>query len=287
MNNIKEYLVPIGFVVFFMVLLHNLSGFSFNQKDSQAAGDSMSRSPAGNNTVQINLVNEPENRQVNPLVPMNKSASLNFIADRGLNTTATKTMRENPGNFVENTEVKTPFVDVNIQLSEGHWQGMEVIPLSKELKKKLRISPNIEGVMVDEVTLNSLVSGGRGGDILIAVDNKRVRSIEDVVSVSKFVRNRNRVGMTVIRNNRVRDFVLMTNGGPLGFSQAETAPMITPGDVMPHPYRGACTGCHPIGTIANLEPDPDLIILPPPPIRVGAIRPHRDHGPCFACHVIQ
>jgi len=94
--------------------------------------------------------------------------------------------------------------------------------------------------------------------------------------------------MTVYRKGQWFSLTLSAPDN-LGFVQAETAPMILPGEIMPHPYRGPCTDCHAIGTTGHIVPDPDGIILPPPPISAQALAtppPHKDRGPCQACHQI-
>lgn len=171
----------------------------------------------------------------------------------------------------------------NVQLAEAHWQGMEVIPLSTEIKTKLKLPLSLEGVLIDETTLVAAASGFEAGDVLQTVNGNPVRSINDVVRESKRVKRRKTVWMTVLRKGVKMRLALSTNEA-LGFAQAETAPMILPGDIMPHPYRGPCTQCHPIGTTGHMVPDPEMITLPPPVIRSGAVSPHQDRGPCEACH---
>ncbi|MGN7613624.1 magnetochrome domain-containing protein [Magnetococcales bacterium HHB-1] len=177
------------------------------------------------------------------------------------------------------------YIAPNIQMSEAHWQGLEALPLSKELKKKLKLPKNLRGVLVDEVTLNAAASGVMAGDVLLAINSRPTHSLEQVVSESKRIQMRQSATLTVYRKKRMHVFT-MTARGNLGFAQVESAPMILPGEIMPHPYRGACTTCHPVGTTGHIVPDPDGVILPPPPISAKAKRPHRDHGPCRACHVI-
>ncbi|MGK5094565.1 PDZ domain-containing protein [Deltaproteobacteria bacterium TL4] len=181
--------------------------------------------------------------------------------------------------------VLPPYVSPTIALSEGHWQGMEVIVLTTELRTKLKIPMNIEGVLIDEATLNVLESGVMAGDILVAIDQKRVKTIEDVVKFSKSVRDRTSVSLSILRNFKPRVFTLKSKDF-LGFAQAETAPMILPSDIVPHPYRGKCTLCHAIGGTGDMKPDPDLIPLPVPTILKNAQNTHRDRGPCTACHVV-
>ncbi len=173
----------------------------------------------------------------------------------------------------------------DIKLSEGHWQGMEVMSLSAELKQKLQLPPNLTGLMVDEVTLFAASSGLLGGDILVEINGRNVHTLKEMVMESKRVKNRSSVPLTVLRNGR-RVKLTLRGKGDLGFAQMETAPMILAGALMPHPYRGSCTTCHPIGNTGHVSPDPDGITLPPPPIRAVMKTPHQDRGPCKVCHVI-
>ncbi|MEG3620323.1 magnetosome magnetite formation protein MamP [Magnetovibrio sp. PR-2] len=190
------------------------------------------------------------------------------------------------------------FLPSNVQLSEGHWQGMDVGELSSELRRKLRYPRGLKGLLVDEVTLNSARSGLKAGDVIVNVGNVSVTTLEAFQQSSRMVRNLDKVELTALRKGErgedgrysMRRVSVFLRGDPdLGFAQLESAPMILPGDGRPHPHRGACTNCHSIGSGFEL-PDPDLITLPPPPIThavvVQGILPHRDRGPCEACHQI-
>ncbi|MBF0283525.1 MAG: PDZ domain-containing protein [Magnetococcales bacterium] len=177
------------------------------------------------------------------------------------------------------------FQTLEVRLAEGHWQGLEALPLSPELKRKLRLPANLKGLLVDEVTLNAAASGMLAGDVLVAVNGHPVTTLEALLKASKQAQNLDRIPVTVVRRGQTLTFTLRGNKR-LGFAQVETAPMILAGDIAPHPYRGQCTNCHPIGTTGHITPDPDGIILPPPPIRFDAQSPHRDRGQCRACHTI-
>ncbi|MBF0444824.1 MAG: PDZ domain-containing protein [Magnetococcales bacterium] len=179
------------------------------------------------------------------------------------------------------------YTDPGIQLSEAHWQGLEALPLSVELKKKLKLPMRLQGLLIDEVSLQSAKSGLMAGDVLVAVNSRPVLTLEDLLRESKRIQNRNSATLTVYRKEEWKTFTLqVAQGDNLGFAQVETAPMILPGDMRPHPYRGPCTLCHSVGTTGHMVPDPDGIILPPPPIRPNARIPHQDRGPCQVCHKI-
>lgn len=185
-----------------------------------------------------------------------------------------------------------------IQLAEAHWQGLEAIPLTTEIRKKLKISRDVQGVLIDETTLAAADAGLLAGDVLVAIQGNPVRTLEGVLRETKRVKRLKSVVLTVQRGTSARagaaaarrqaglHQVVLTVPDELGFAQVETAPMILSGDIAPHPYRGPCTQCHLIGTTGHMVPDPDLITLPAPPIRAHAPRPHQDRGPCLACHKI-
>ncbi|CAK0757401.1 Multi-heme protein MamP [Gammaproteobacteria bacterium] len=178
------------------------------------------------------------------------------------------------------------YVAPNIRLAEAHWQGLEALPLTADLKKKLRLPETLDGLLIDEVTLNAATSGLLAGDVLGAVDGTAVSSLEALVQASKRVQNKTSTMLTVYRKGQ---WFSLTMSAPdnLGFVQAETAPMILPGEITPHSYRGPCTQCHAIGTTGHIVPDPDGIILPPPPISAKTTTaPHQERGPCAACHQI-
>ncbi len=178
------------------------------------------------------------------------------------------------------------FVGPNIRLSEAHWQGLEAMPLSAELRQKLNLPSTLSGLLIDEVTLVAAASGLLAGDVLVAVDSVAVGSLETLLAASKQVQTRQSVELTVYRKGELMS-VTMSVPDNLGFAQVETAPMILPGEIMPHPYRGPCTECHAIGTTGHIVPDPDEITLPPPPISAKTTTPpHKERGPCQACHQI-
>lgn len=182
-------------------------------------------------------------------------------------------------------DVAPAYVAPKAQLAEGHWQGLEAIPLTQELRRKLRLPETLRGLLIDEVTLNAAQSGMLAGDVLVAVNGRSTTTLLSLLQESKRVQGERSAVLTVIRRGQELTFTLRGNQR-LGFAQVETAPMILAGDIAPHPYRGACTGCHAIGTTGHMVPDPDGIMLPPPPIRANARSPHRDRGSCRGCHTI-
>ena len=208
------------------------------------------------------------------------------------------TVRANPRTAPQ-TVTPGNFIPKKIALSEAHWQGMDTMRLTSELRRKLKFPRGLQGIMIDEVTLNSANSVFLAGDVIVKVNNDRVTTLEEFQQSSRKVRNLNRVPMTVLRKGdktqdgrfAITQMILFLRAEPdLGIAQVEAAPMIAPGDVRPHPYRGACTNCHTIGIGFELTPDPDMIILPPPTITKATadmgVSPHLDRGPCVACHTI-
>ncbi|MBF0177244.1 MAG: PDZ domain-containing protein [Magnetococcales bacterium] len=180
---------------------------------------------------------------------------------------------------------KGGFVAPNIKFSEAHWQGLEALPLNLELKRKLKLPLDLTGLLIDEVSLNTAVAGLRAGDVLVAFQGQAVTSLPELREATRRYQSRNQATLTVYRQGSMYTFNVKAENN-LGVAQVETAPMILPGDIMPHPYRGPCTQCHAIGTTGHIVPDPDGIILPPGPILAGAKSPHRDRGSCAVCHQI-
>ncbi len=205
----------------------------------------------------------------------------------------------NPGTNFETGGVPN-YIGRDIQLFEAHWQGLDTRLLDSELRRKLKYPSGLGGLLIDEVTLNSIDAGFLAGDVIVAMGDARVSTIEEFQRLTMMVRNRRQAAVTVLRKGEIRGdgryamypvTLVMRAGQDLGFAQVEAAPIILPGDVRPHSYRGPCTQCHAIGVGLELTPDPDLITLPPPQISLEAAEqgfsPHRNRGPCAACHVIK
>ncbi|MBF0489289.1 MAG: PDZ domain-containing protein [Candidatus Omnitrophica bacterium] len=173
------------------------------------------------------------------------------------------------------------------ELVEGHWLGMEVIPLVPELAKEFNIDPKTKGILVDEISLESAESGVLAGDMVIGVDGYATPDIEAFTEATRRVRNRLQAKIYVNRRGRLLDYIISSTKA-LGFSQNESAQPIKPGAISPHRSRGkACTVCHIIMVTGGQLPIDAGDILPsPPPIIKGAIPPHEDRGKCNTCHVI-
>ena len=229
--------------------------------------------------------------------------SLSFAAIPLLEAANGNTVATNPANDVINLAAPGSgnFIPSKMKLYEAHWQGMDVMKLTAELRQQLGYPRGMQGVIINEVTLNAALSGMLGGDIIVAIKDMPVTDLETFVHATRQVKNLRHAAVTVMRQGKERDrngryvmhrmVYIIRAQLELGFAQAEGAPMILPGDPRPHAYRGACTECHTIGDGTFTMPDPDLIILPPPPISTDQVqqgdRPHRDRGPCIACHEVR
>ncbi|KAF0114561.1 MAG: hypothetical protein FD149_1807 [Rhodospirillaceae bacterium] len=186
------------------------------------------------------------------------------------------------------------YVPRTVQVFEAHWQGLDGRALTGELRRKLRFPDTMRGILIGEVTLNAAASGLLAGDVIVDVAESSVVTIEEFQRATRRVQNQPQSSLTILRKGIDNAFTRLTfvlRAEPeLGFAQVEGAPMILPGAERPHPYRGPCTDCHPIGRGFELQPDPDLITLQPPPLRADVaargMRPHDDRGPCVACHGI-
>ena len=173
------------------------------------------------------------------------------------------------------------------ELVEGHWLGMEVIPLVPELAKEFNIAPNTKGILVDEISLESAESGVLAGDMVVAVDDYATPDLYAFTEATRRVRNRTQAKILVNRRGALLEYTISSER-PMGFSQNESAQPIKPGAISPHRSRGkACTECHIImETGGQLPIDAGDILPSPPPIIRGAVAPHEDRGKCNVCHVI-
>ena len=173
------------------------------------------------------------------------------------------------------------------ELVEGHWLGMEVIPLVPELAKEFNIAPDTKGILVDEISLESAESGVLAGDMVVAVDDYATPDLYAFTEATRRVRNRTSAKILVNRRGALLEYTISSTR-PMGFSQNESAQPIKPGAISPHRSRGkACTECHIImETGGQLPIDAGDILPSPPPILRGAVAPHEDRGKCSTCHVI-
>ncbi len=172
---------------------------------------------------------------------------------------------------------------------EGHWLGIEVIPLAPELATEYRIPKGESGVLVDEITLEGAESGVLAGDMIHSIDGRPTSDLRAFFLATQHVQGAERADVGISRRGSNMTFVVKArNTKIVGFAQMEAAQPIKPGAISPHRSRGRpCTDCHIIMQSGGQLPTDAGDILPsPPPIVVGAVARHGDRGKCSSCHVI-
>jgi len=173
---------------------------------------------------------------------------------------------------------------------EGHWLGLEVIPLAPELATEYQVPRGETGVLVDEITLEAAESGILAGDMVQSIDECPASDLRAFFLATQHVQDKERAWVGVSRRGSKMTFVIEArNTKTLGFAQMEAAQPIRPGAISPHRSRGrACTDCHIImQTGGQLPTDAGDILPNPPPITKDAQAPHRYRGRCFTCHVLR
>ncbi|MBF0484539.1 MAG: magnetochrome domain-containing protein [Candidatus Omnitrophica bacterium] len=173
------------------------------------------------------------------------------------------------------------------ELIEGHWLGIELIPSTPELAKEYQIPPDIKGLLVDEISLESAESGILAGDMVVAVDGVSTPDLVAFTEATRLVKNNYKAKILVSRRGKLMEFTISSTR-TIGFSQNEAAQPITPGALSPHRSRNKpCTTCHIIMLTGGQLPTDAGDILPnPPPIVKGAVAPHEYRGKCKTCHLI-
>lgn len=187
-------------------------------------------------------------------------------------------------------------------LIEGHWIGGEVIPLTPAVAKANAIPLDVVGVLYDEVTLLAAEAGLLAGDVVTAINGKKVTDLKSFHLATREVAQSNRALVSVYRDGKIQD-ILISSTEVLGVAQMEGAPMILPTDRSPHAYYGPCDKCHVIArnTAKNTTAQNSRNALTPnellkdagdnlakvaPNIRRGTPPPHRPRGTCTLCHVV-
>ncbi len=173
-------------------------------------------------------------------------------------------------------------------LVEGHWVGMELIPITPQLARLYDLPPNIRGLLVDEVTLESAESGLLAGDVLRSINNIQISNLRDFEMATRKVELMPAVTIGVLRKQQWLTFTLRSRWGRLGASQNEAAQPIQPGALSPHQNMGrACTDCHIImKNGGQLQKDAGDILPSPPPVTFNSQAPHAYRGQCNNCHPI-
>ena len=185
-------------------------------------------------------------------------------------------------------------------LIEGHWIGGEVIPLTPAIAKANSIPPDVVGVLIDEVTLLSAAVGLDAGDVITAINGKKVTDLKSFQQATRDVAQSNRATVSVYSGGKYKDIMVFSTEA-LGIAQMESAPMILATDKSPHGYYGPCDKCHVISsairTKTTLNPNAlnpnellkdagDNLTKVAPNIRSGTPPPHRNRGTCTLCHVV-
>lgn len=173
---------------------------------------------------------------------------------------------------------------------EGHWIGLEVIPLIPAVARANSIPPDVAGVLIDEVTLLSAEVGFLAGDVITAVNGKKVTDLKSFWQATKEVGQSNRANVSVYSGGKNKNIDVFTTEA-LGIAQMEAAPMILATDKSPHGRYGPCDQCHTISktpqNTGQLAKDlGDVLTKVAPTIRKGMIPPHRKRGTCTLCHVV-
>ncbi|MBF0384287.1 MAG: PDZ domain-containing protein [Candidatus Omnitrophica bacterium] len=173
------------------------------------------------------------------------------------------------------------------ELIEGHWLGMELIPLTPELATEFNIPPNTKGLLIDEISLEAAESGVLAGDMVVGIEKIATPDLVAFTEATRMVKNRFKAKVIVSRRGQIIEYTISSKRS-LGFSQNEAAQPITPGALSPHRSRNKpCTACHIImKTGGQLPTDAGDILPNPPPILKGAVSPHEYRGKCNVCHII-
>ena len=171
--------------------------------------------------------------------------------------------------------------------AEAHWQGLEAIPKTPTIAQALKLPPDVDGVIIDDVTLPADLQGFRAGDLVTAVDGVPTPNLVAFIRATDRIRDQKRVVVDFVRGGAPQQLELVALLKRLGPANGETPPMIPPGARRPHRYMGPCLNCHRIGTTGNLAADQgDTLRNMPGPVRLSDPAPHRDRGACAACHPI-
>jgi membrane-associated protease RseP (regulator of RpoE activity) len=201
---------------------------------------------------------------------------------------------QNPQNPVlqpnQNVALPQPIAVPDKILQEGHWIGLEVIPLTPAIAKANSLPPEVEGVLIDEVTLLSAEAGLLAGDVIVAVNGKKVSDLKSFQMATKDVAQSNRASVSVYRGGKNKDIMVFSTEF-LGVAQMEAAPMILATDKSPHGRYGPCDKCHtisktPLNTGQLAKDQGDVLTRVAPNIRRGTPAPHRKRGTCTLCHVV-
>jgi len=225
--------------------------------------------------------------------PLNSPSDMQAIANANNNYNVANALDPYGIQQIAKPGINTPIPRnsaVNKILQEGHWIGLEVIPLTAAIAAANSVPENVSGVLVDEVTLVAAESGLLAGDVITAVDGVKVISLQSFKEATAHVAALPQSIVTVYRNGNYMD-IAVNAGEQLGIAQMEAAPMILPTDASPHGYYGPCDKCHTISKSARntgqLKKDAgDILTVAAPPIKWGSEPAHRNRGTCTNCHTV-
>jgi len=256
---------------------------------------------------QQNPINQPNQQMAGPVVqqqnPINQPNQQNLVQPPNQLTAP----RGNPDSILpaqpnQNAPVQQPIAASDKALIEGHWIGGEVIPLTAMIAKANSIPPDVVGVLIDEVTLLSAEAGLYAGDVITAINGKKVSDLKSFQQATKEVAQSNRANLSVYSGGKNKDIMIFSTE-VLGMAQMEGAPMIMAADRSPHGYYGPCDRCHVISKNVGrtkatlnsknalnpselLKDAGDSLTKVAPNIRRGVPPPHRSRGTCTLCHVV-
>ena len=173
------------------------------------------------------------------------------------------------------------------RFAEAHWQGLELIPKTPAVANAMNLPLELEGVILDDVSLPADLQGFRAGDVITRVGDVATPHLTAFVQATDRVREQPSIWLGVYRAGETLNLSLSALFGRLGTANGETPPMIPAGALSPHAYQGPCTNCHKVGTTGSLAVDQgDRTTKSAPAIRASSPPPHRDRGPCTTCHQI-
>ncbi len=186
--------------------------------ETENARDNMS--PEGPNTVALA---GPAVQQQNPIDPRIQQNPMNqpnrLEAPQGIQNyvpPAQPNILKEPQNFSQqvqpnqNAPVQQPIAASDKALIEGHWIGGEVIPLTAMIAKANSIPPDVAGVLIDEVTLLSAEVGLYAGDVITAINGKKVTDLKSFQLATKDVAQSNRATVSVYSGGKYKDIVVFS-----------------------------------------------------------------------------
>ena len=253
------------------------------------------------------LINEPNQQVAGAVVQQQNQFDQPNPKNQFLPPNQAGAQRGNPDGILpaqpnQTAPVQQPVAVPDKQLIEGHWIGGEVIPLTPAIAKANSIPLSVVGVLLDEVTLLAAAAGLFAGDVITAINGRKVTDLKSFQQATKDVAQSNRANVSVFSGGKNKEIMVFSTE-VLGMAQMESAPMILATDRSPHAYYGPCDKCHVISTNATrtktalnspnalnpaelLKDAGDNLTKVAPNIRRGTPPPHRNRGTCTLCHVV-